>query len=76
VGCANLLFDNSDEFFVSVLGTANELIEMIIPHPAETSKNESFGKLTLLNLFLVIQQELYPVVRQINIQISIKISHF
>jgi len=54
VGCANLLFDNSDEFFVPVLGTANELLEMIILHTIETNNKVNLGKLTLRNLFLII----------------------
>jgi len=54
MGCTNLLFDNSDEFFVPVLVTANERLEMIILHTIETSKKLNFGKLTLRNLFLII----------------------
>ena len=52
--CTNLVFDNSDEWFVPVLGTANEQLEMIILHTIENSKKLSFGKLTLRNLFLII----------------------
>jgi hypothetical protein len=47
VGCTNLLFDNNDEFFVPVLGTANERLEMIILHTTETYKDMTFGNLCL-----------------------------
>jgi len=70
-GLYNLLFDNCDEFFVPVLGTAYERLEMIILHTIETSNTVTFGKLTLRNLFLIIEQELCPVVLKINIQMSI-----
>ena len=45
MGCANLLFENSDEIFVPVLGTANELLEMIILHTIEKNNKVNFGKI-------------------------------
>jgi len=54
MGCTNLLFETRDEFLVPVLDTANERLDMITPHIIETSKNVNFGKLTLINLFLLI----------------------
>jgi len=39
MGCTNLLFDNTDTFFVPVLSTAIEWLEMFILHTIETVRN-------------------------------------